>query len=136
MKFTINKRLAALVLATSVAVSQFQTVVYATNSLNVNNYEVQSEAGKVIYTNDFSNDGTPNEVGGVITNENVSIEDEMLKIETNFDSSWDWDSNKHELNFLIESAENMENGALISFDILIPSDKIDFEGQIKFQGAL
>ena len=60
MKFTINKRLAALVLATSVAVSQFQTVVYATNSLNVNNYEVQSEAGKVIYTNDFSNDGTPN----------------------------------------------------------------------------
>ena len=136
MKFTINKRLAALVLATSVAVSQFQTVVYATNSLNVNNYEVQSEAGKVIYTNDFSNDGTPNEVGGVITNENVSIEDEMLKIETNFDSSWDWDSNKHELNFLIESAENMENGALISFDILIPSDKIDFEGQIKFKGAL
>ena len=53
MKFTINKRLAALVLATSVAVSQFQTVVYATNSLNVNNYEVQSEAGKIIYTNDF-----------------------------------------------------------------------------------
>lgn len=136
MRFTINRRLAALVLSTTVAVSQFQTIVYATNNLNTNNYDIQSETGKIIYTNDFSNSEEPNEVGGVITKENVSIEGEMLRVETNFDNSWDWDNNKHELNFFTESTENMDNGALINFDILIPSDKADFEGQIKFKGAL
>ena len=79
MKFTINKRLAALVLATAVVSSQFQTVAFATANINIDNYENQGEEYKEIYTNDFSNDEKPNEVGGVITNEDVSIEDEMLK---------------------------------------------------------
>ena len=136
MKFTINKRLAALVLATSVAISQFQTVVYATNNLNVNNYEVQFEGGKVIYTNDFSNDRTPNEVGGVIINENVSIEDEMMKFETKFDGTWEWDSNKHEFNFFTDLEESIPAGSSIEFDIVIPTEKVDFEGEIKFKGAL
>lgn len=108
MKFTINKRLAALVLATAVVSSQFQTVAFATANINIDNYENQGEEYKEIYTNDFSNDEKPNEVGGVITNEDVSIEDEMLKVETKFDNSWDWDNNKHELTFFTESDENMK----------------------------
>ena len=136
MKFTINKRLAALVLATSVFISPFQTVVYATNNLNVNNYEVQSETEKIIYTNDFSNGGEPNEVGGVITKDNVSSEDEMLKVETNFDTSWEWESNKHEFNFFTNLEEVIPAGSLIEFDIVIPTEKVDFEGEIKFKGAL
>lgn len=123
MKFTINKRLAALVLATAVVSSQFQTVAFATANINIDNYENQGEEYKEIYTNDFSNDEKPNEVGGVITNEDVSIEDEMLKVETKFDNSWDWDNNKHELTFFTESDENMKNGDLISFDILVPTEK-------------
>ena len=126
MKFTINKRLAALVLATAVVSSQFQTVAFATANINIDNYENQGEEYKEIYTNDFSNDEKPNEVGGVITNEDVSIEDEMLKVETKFDNSWDWDNNKHELTFFTESDENMKNGDLISFDILVPTEKLDF----------
>ena len=122
MKFTINKRLAALVLATAVVSSQFQTVAFATANINIDNYENQGEEYKEIYTNDFSNDEKPNEVGGVITNEDVSIEDEMLKVETKFDNSWDWDNNKHELTFFTESDENMKNGDLISFDILVPTE--------------
>ena len=35
MKFTINKRLAALVLATAVVSSQFQTVAFATGNINI-----------------------------------------------------------------------------------------------------
>lgn len=136
MKFTINKRLAALVLATAVVSSQFQTVAFATGNINIDNYENQGEESKEIYTNDFSNDEKPNEVGGVITNEDVSIEDEMLKVETKFDNSWDWDNNKHELTFFTESDENMKNGDLISFDILVPTEKLDFEGEIRFKGAL
>ena len=126
MKFTINKRLAALVLATAVVSSQFQTVAFATANINIDNYENQGEEYKEIYTNDFSNDEKPNEVGGVITNEDVSIEDEMLKVETKFDNSWDWDNNKHELTFFTESDENMKNGDLISFDILVPTENIRF----------
>lgn len=127
MKFTINKRLAALVLATAVVSSQFQTVAFATANINIDNYENQGEEYKEIYTNDFSNDEKPNEVGGVITNEDVSIEDEMLKVETKFDNSWDWDNNKHELTFFTESDENMKNGDLISFDILVPTEKLDMK---------
>lgn len=134
MKFTINKRLAALVLAAAVVSSQFQTVAFATANINIDNYENQGEESKEIYTNDFSNDEKPNEVGGVITNEDVSIEDEMLKVETKFDNSWDWDNNKHELTFFTESDENMKNGDLISFDILVPTEKLDFEGEIRFKG--
>ena len=116
MKFTINKRLAALVLATAVVSSQFQIFILRTDTkfhlcaanINIDNYENQGEEYKEIYTNDFSNDEKPNEVGGVITNEDVSIEDEMLKVETKFDNSWDWDNNKHELTFFTESDENMK----------------------------
>ena len=43
MKFTINKRLAALVLATAVVSSQFQTVAFATANINIDNYENQGE---------------------------------------------------------------------------------------------
>ena len=32
----------------------------------------------------------------------------MLKVETKFDNSWDWDNNKHELTFFTESDENMK----------------------------
>ena len=35
MKFTINKRLAALVLATAVVSSQFQTVAFATANIKI-----------------------------------------------------------------------------------------------------
>ena len=56
MKFTINNRLAALVLATAVVSSQFQTVAFATANINIDNYENQGEEYKEMYTNDFSND--------------------------------------------------------------------------------
>ena len=104
MKFTINKRLAALVLATSVAVSQFQTVVYATNSLNVNNYEVQSEAGKIIYTNDFSVDSMKPYNATVNFDDEIetSIENEMLKFKPAFTGDDKWDENRQVLKFRSE----------------------------------
>ena len=38
MRYTINKRLATLVLATTVALAQVNTIVYATNNFNINNF--------------------------------------------------------------------------------------------------
>ena len=136
MTFTINKRLAALVLATAVAFSQFQTVAYATNNLNSDTYGIQTESESVIYINDFSSESIPDQVGGIITQDSVLIENEMLKVETSFDTTWDWEKNKHELNFFTESDEVIEAGSVVDFDIIVPSEKLGFSGEIKFKGAL
>ena len=137
MKFTINKRLAALVLATSVAVSQFQTVVYATNSLNVNNYEVQSEAGKIIYTNDFSVDSMKPYNATVNFDDEIetSIENEMLKFKPVFTGDDKWDENRQVLKFGYNSEEKLV-GATVSYDVLIPTDKLDTLGTLKLRGTV
>ena len=137
MKFTINKRLAALVLATSVAVSQFQTVVYATNSLNVNNYEVQSEAGKIIYTNDFSVDSMKPYNATVNFDDEIetSIENEMLKFKPAFTGDDKWDENRQVLKFGYNSEEKLV-GATVSYDVLIPTDKLDTLGTLKLRGTV
>ena len=79
MKFTINKRLAALVLATSVAVSQFQTVVYATNSLNVNNKKPGSY--KVTYTaTDKEGESTNLDVNVIVEEVQQSVSNPVMTV--------------------------------------------------------
>ena len=137
MKFTINKRLAALVLATAVATSQFQTVAYATTNLRSNTYETQKNSVTEYYENDCSkNEQLPKEVGGVVKKEDFSIENDMIKLDTHFDGTYDWGNNLHELSFFTSYEGTVEAGSVVSFDIILPEDKANFAGEIKFKGAV
>lgn len=126
----MSKRLVALVMACTVMFSQLPSVVFATANVKTSVVEA--------YGNDFSNGDIqlPNEVNGVITNEDVSIEEEMLKFQSKFDGTSGWDSNKHELNFYTDYNEKIKANSKIQFDILIPTESKEFLGVIKFKGAL
>lgn len=98
----MSKRLVALVMACTVMFSQLPSVVFATANVKTSVVEA--------YGNDFSNGDIqlPNEINGVITNEDVSIEEEMLKFQSKFDGTSGWDSNKHELNFYTDYKEKIK----------------------------
>ena len=109
-----------------------KTLLYAASAEKTNE--------NVIYSNDFSDDAIPNEVHGVISQDDVSIEkigeDKALKIKSKFDGTDNWDSNKHELIFYADSSDEIPSGSIIQFDVLIPEDKANYEGIIKYSGGI
>lgn len=141
MRFTINKRLAALVLATTVVASQLPTVAFATG--NTNGYATQQEEANKIYTNSFENESDkPNEAyygpWKPADRESIetSVEDGMLKFQSKFDGTSDWDNNKHEITFYHYNEVEMNDGAIVSFDLLVPTEKVEFGGEIKFKAVI
>ena len=122
----MSKRLVALVMTCTVMFSQLPTTVFATSIVE-----------NTVYSNDFGEGGKlPDEFGEALLGDDISLENEMLKIETNFDGSWDWDKNKHELNFFTNYEDNLSSGAVVKFDIIIPTEKANFQGEIQFKGAI
>ena len=96
---------------------------------------------KIIYSNDFENEKLPDEVGGVITADDVSIDyidksNKMLKFTSKFDGGTDWDSNKHEFGFYVDYSEGVSANSQIQFDILIPTEDKDYSGVIKYSGGI
>ena len=97
-----------------------------------------------IYDNQFNTDSyKPNEVK--IKNEDstnsVSIEElgddeKALKINSSFDGTTDWDSNKHEFVFYTDSDEEIPSGSIIQFDVLIPQENAGYNGTIKYSGGI
>ena len=122
----MSKRLVALVMTCTVIFSQLPTTVFAT-----------SVVANTVYSNDFGEETKlPDEFGGALLADDISLEDEMLKFQTHFDGSWDWDKNKHELNFFTNYEDNLNSGAVVKFDIIIPTEKVNFQGEIQFKGAI
>ena len=104
----MSKRLVALVMICAVMFSQLPTTVFATSVVE-----------NTVYSNSFEEEEKlPDEFGGALLEDDISLEDKMLKIETHFDGSWDWDKNKHELNFFTnEEGPSVEVNTLTwSFD--------------------
>lgn len=94
----------------------------------------------VIYSNDFEDGSLPDELGGVLKNakaESVEIaESKAIKINSKFDGTDNWDTNKHELAFYADSSDEIPTGSIIQFDVLIPEDKANYEGIIKYSGGI
>ncbi|MDS0524591.1 CIA30 family protein [Clostridium sp. SHJSY1] len=95
----------------------------------------------IIYENDFENGKVPDEVSGVITKDDVSVVsinngNSALKFKSKFDGTDRWESNKHELAFYKDYKNKISKGATLQFDILIPTDKKEYNGQIKYIGGL
>ena len=90
---------------------------------------------KAIYTNNFEGSVLPNEVGGVITKDKVNIKDvdgnKFMSFNVKFDGTDNWDNNKHEFAFFIESNNRIEADTKVKFNLLIPTEKKDFNGIIK-----
>ena len=97
-----------------------------------------------IYNNEFNTDlDKPNEVKikGEDGLDTVSIEElgdneKALKIESSFDGTTDWDSNKHEFVFYADSDEEIPSDSIIQFDVLIPEENAGYNGIIKYSGGL
>ena len=93
---------------------------------------------KVIFSNDFESSSLPDEVGGILTSEDVSIASvggsKALKISSKFDGSDDWDNNKHEIAFNT-SSEDLAEGTKIEYDIIIPTSNATFSGLMKSAGG-
>ena len=93
---------------------------------------------KVIFSNDFESSNLPDEVGGILTSEDVSIASvggsKALKISSKFDGSDDWDNNKHEIAFNT-SSEDLAEGTKIEYDIIIPTSNATFSGLMKSAGG-
>ena len=73
-----------------------------------------------IYTNDFESSLLPDEVGGVITKQNVSIKDldgnKFMSFNAKFDGTDNWDNNKHEFSFFTESNNHIEPHTKVKFN--------------------
>lgn len=93
-----------------------------------------------VYSKDFEDGIVPDEVGGVITQDEVSIAEigdgKALKISSKFDGTEVWDDNKHELVFYTDSSDEIPSGSIIQFDVLIPKDKENYAGTIKYSGGV
>lgn len=93
---------------------------------------------KVIFSNDFESSNLPDEVGGILTSQDVSIASvggsKTLKISSKFDGSDDWDNNKHEIAFNT-SSEDLAEGTKIEYDIIIPTSNATFSGLMKSAGG-
>ncbi|MBE6047861.1 MAG: mannanase [Clostridium sp.] len=91
----------------------------------------------VVFSNDFESSNLPDEIGGILTSKDVSIEkaggSKALKISSKFDGTDDWDNNKHEIAFNTESTD-LPEGTKIEYDILIPSSN-KFTGIMKSAGG-
>lgn len=91
----------------------------------------------VIYSNDFEDGSLPDELGGVTTSASVKIdENKVIEINSKFDGTDNWDSNKHELAFFTDSSDEIPSGSIIQFDVLIPENQANYEGIIKYSGGI
>lgn len=98
----------------------------------------------IIYENKFNNDtDAPNELKIKNTDKKesaaiseITTGEKALKIASEFDGTDNWDSNKHELVFYVDSSDNIPSDSIIQFDILIPKDKANYEGTIKYSGGI
>lgn len=89
-----------------------------------------------IYTNDFESSLLPDEVSGVITKQDVSIKDidgnKFMLFRAKFDGTENWDNNKYEFAFYTESDNQIEADTKIKFNLLIQTEKKNFNGIIKY----
>ncbi|MDB2153206.1 glycosyl hydrolase [Clostridium butyricum] len=116
------------------------------DELEKSNFEIETQTStgsSVFYVNDFENGGLPDEVNikGVDSLKSVSIgklgeSENALKVESSFDGTTDWDSNKHEFTFYTHNDEEIPADSMIQFDVLIPKENEKYNGTIKYSGGI
>lgn len=116
--------------------SFFLSFVMATSFIPTNMIVHAATIETPIYSNNFEDSILPDEVGGVIKKEEVSIKDldgnKYMMFNSKFDGSDNWDSNKHEFGFYTKSDKNIKADTKVKFTILIKTDKKNFNGSIKY----
>ena len=94
----------------------------------------------ISYSNDFEKSVLPDDISGVLTSKDVSIDslgenNKALKFTSKFDGTDDWDNNKHEFAFNYSSLKDLTKGAKIEYDIIIPTNNKEFSGIMKSAGG-
>lgn len=148
MRYTINKRLATLVLATTVALAQVNTIVYATNNFNINNYEVNEESKSLINWN-FDNEEQETEgwnFGGVWAHQgnpevsyDLNIGGGSLKLKLDFtnDIEATWSEVKLQNNF--EYPININGYNVLTYDFIYSPSSMtmgSFKTKLYSDGAI
>lgn len=97
-------------------------------------YAITNE--NAIYSNDFEKSILPDEVSGVIGKTDVSIKEvsgnKFMSFNSKFDGTDNWDNNKHEFAFYTESDKAVSADTKVKFNLLIPTEKKNFNGIIKY----
>ena len=98
-----------------------------------------STTSAAVYYNDFESGKLPDQLGGVITKDDVSIAEidgnKVLKINSKFDCGTEW-NDKQELSFFTDSSNEIPSSSIIQFDVLIPKANACYEGIIKYSGGI
>lgn len=113
--------------------------IYVDN-IKIISSEVKEDTANSIFSNDFQSGKLPDEVGGQITASDVSVDNlgsnKLMKFNSKFDGSTDWEKNKHEFAFYTNSSSQLLTGSTIQMDIIIPTENKNYTGQIKYTGGL
>ncbi|MBE6051471.1 MAG: mannanase [Clostridium sp.] len=102
--------------------------------------QADEDNDKLYYANDYESKELPNSLGGVLKSKDVSIDKidtygNVLKINSKFDGTDDWDNNKHEIMYDVKSDETISKKAKLEYDIIIPTENKGFSGLIKSAGG-
>lgn len=106
----------------------------------------EEESGmKKVYMNNFESGKAPDEQSGdgliasSVSVANLSDDNKALKFKAAFDggtSDTTWDENKIAFGFNGSYSDTITEGSQVKFDILIPTEKANFAGVIKYCNAL